>query len=120
MTATYRCPACGKTIPANRPIWRCDCGGPLDLMPGQGLVRSEIDAGDASLWRYRAALALEGPPRVSLGEGWTPLVLRDWDGAPVHFKLESQMPTGSFKDRGTAVMLNHLREVGVGPIHEDS
>ena len=31
-----------------------------------------------------------------------------------------QMPTGSFKDRGTAVMLNHLIEVGVGAIHEDS
>ena len=38
----------------------------------------------------------------------------------MRFKLESQMPTGSFKDRGTAVMLNHLLEVGVGPIHEDS
>jgi threonine synthase len=36
------------------------------------------------------------------------------------FKLESQMPTGSFKDRGTAVMINHLLEIGVGPIHEDS
>ena len=30
------------------------------------------------------------------------------------------MPTGSFKDRGTAVMINHLLELGVGPIHEDS
>ena len=38
----------------------------------------------------------------------TPLVVRDWDGTPIHFKLESQMTTGSFKDRGTAVMLNHL------------
>src|SRR5207244_10640056 len=66
------------------------------------------------------AVALAAPPRISLGEGWTPLVLRDWQGANVHFKLESQMPTGSFKDRGTAVMLNHLLEVGVGPIHEDS
>jgi threonine synthase len=120
LTATYCCPACGKTIPADRPIWRCDCGGPLDLMPGPGLVRDEIDAGDASLWRYRAALALKGSPRVSLGEGWTPLVPRQWESAEVHFKLESQMPTGSFKDRGTAVMLNHLLEVGVGPIHEDS
>jgi threonine synthase len=46
--------------------------------------------------------------------------MRHWDGVPVHFKLDSQMPTGSFKDRGTAVMLNHLLEVGVGPIHEDS
>jgi threonine synthase len=30
------------------------------------------------------------------------------------------MPTGSFKDRGTAVMINHLLEAGVGAIHEDS
>ena len=30
------------------------------------------------------------------------------------------MPSGSFKDRGSAVMINHLLEVGVGPIHEDS
>ena len=118
--ARFRCPACGTAYPADRPLWHCDCGGPLDLEPGQGLRRSDIDADDASLWRYRAALALKESPRVSLGEGWTPLVTRHWDGAPVHFKLESQMPTGSFKDRGTAVMLNHLLEVGVGPIHEDS
>ena len=120
MIATYHCPVCGKTVPADRPIWRCDCGGPLDLTPGQGLIRNDIDASEASLWRYRAALALDGPPRVSLGEGWTPLVQRRWEGAAVHFKLESQMPTGSFKDRGTAVMLNHLLDVGVGPVHEDS
>src|SRR5712691_8692033 len=118
--AAYSCPACGLTIPADRPIWRCACGSHLNLVPGAGLTRDEIDGSDASLWRYRAALALAGPPRVSLGEGWTPLVERSWDGAPVHFKLESQMPTGSFKDRGTAIMLNHLIEVGVGPIHEDS
>ena len=118
--ARFRCPACGTAYPADRPLWHCDCGGPLDLEPGQGLRRSDIDADDASLWRYRAALALKESPRVSLGEGWTPLVTRHWDGVPVRFKLESQMPTGSFKDRGTAVMLNHLLQVGVGPIHEDS
>src|SRR5438309_57648 len=118
--AIYHCPACGKQYRADRPIWHCDCGGHLDLGPGPGLGRDDIVAGDASLWRYRVALALGGPPRVSLGEGWTPLVMRPWDDIPVRFKLESQMPTGSFKDRGTAVMLNHLLEVGVGPIHEDS
>ena len=118
--ARFRCPACGMAYPADRPLWHCDCGGPLDLEPGPGPRRSDIDADDASLWRYRAALALREAPRVSLGEGWTPLVTRHWDGAPVRFKLESQMPTGSFKDRGTAVMLNHLLQVGVGLIHEDS
>src|SRR5437660_7163632 len=30
------------------------------------------------------------------------------------------MPTGWFRVRGTAVMLNHLLAAGVGPIHEDS
>ena len=118
--ALYLCPACGTTLAADKPRWRCDCGSHLNLASGPGIGRGEIVAGDASLWRYRAALALAGPPRVSLGEGWTPLVARDWDGAAIRFKLESQMPTGSFKDRGTAVMLNHLLEVGVGPIHEDS
>jgi threonine synthase len=119
-TARYRCPACGAILAADRPLWRCACGSHLNLEPGQGLVRADIDTADKSLWRYRAALAPSGPPRVSLGEGWTPLVTRNWDGAEIRFKLESQMPTGSFKDRGTAVMLNHLLEVGVGPIHEDS
>jgi threonine synthase len=117
--AEYLCPACGKRLAADRPLWRCDCGSHLNLAPGPGLARGDI-AADASLWRYRTALALAGPPRVSLGEGWTPLVTRDWDGAAIRFKLESQMPTGSFKDRGTVAMLNHLLEVGVGPIHEDS
>src|SRR5712671_5672401 len=119
-TATYHCPACGTAYPADRPIWRCPCGSHVNLVPGPGLRRTDIVGADASLWRYRAALALQGPPKISLGEGWTPLVTRPWDGASVQFKLESQMPTGSFKDRGTAVMLNHLLEVGVGPIHEDS
>jgi len=118
--ATCLCPACGGAFPADRPRWRCDCGSPIELAPGHGLSRADIDRSEASLWRYRTALALAGPPRVSLGEGWTPLVRRDWQGMPVWFKLESQMPTGSFKDRGTAVMINHLIEAGVGPIHEDS
>jgi threonine synthase len=120
ITPTYDCPACGRAWAADQPRWRCDCGSHLNLAPGDGLSRGEIAVGEASLWRYAAALALRGPPRVSLGEGWTPLVQRDWQGAPILFKLESQMPTGSFKDRGSAVMINHLIEAGVGPIHEDS
>jgi threonine synthase len=117
---SYHCPACGATSAADQLRWRCDCGSHLNLGPGRGLVRSEITTADASLWRYKAALALSAPPIVTLGEGWTPLVAREWQGARVLFKLESQMPTGSFKDRGTAVMLNHLLSVGVGRIHEDS
>ncbi len=120
VSATCNCAACGTAYPADRLMWRCPCGGALDLAPGPGLGRGEIAAGEASLWRYAAALAVAAPPRVSLGEGWTALVRRRWHGAELYFKLESQMPTGSFKDRGTAVVVNHLLALGVGPVHEDS
>ena len=68
---SYVCPACGRVWAADRPRWRCDCGSHLNSGAGTGLSRGEIAVGEASLWRYAAALALRGPPRVSLGEGWT-------------------------------------------------
>src|ERR1700751_3980741 len=96
--ASYHCSTCGRSYPADRLLWRCDCGSHLNLAPGRGLMRAEIASREPSLWRYAEALALAGPPVMSLGEGLTPLIQRDWQGARVHFKLESQMPTGSFKD----------------------
>ena len=67
--ATYRCPGCGRVWQADRPLWRCACSSHLNLAPGPGLARGEIAANEASLWRYATALALRGPPRISLGEG---------------------------------------------------
>jgi threonine synthase len=89
------------------------------LSAGTGLGRSQIRGELASLWRYGAAIRVAGP-RISLGEGWTPLVPGTVDRCPVQFKLEFLMPTGSFKDRGTAVMMNHLLERGVTSLLEDS
>jgi threonine synthase len=58
---------------------------------------------------------------VSLGEGLTPLVQQPWgQGAAPHFKLDFLNPTGSFKDRGSSVMLSYLRQYGVRSIVEDS
>jgi threonine synthase len=116
----YECPRCGHRAPVAEPLWRCPaCEGPLDLSRGPGMRRDGIRPELRSLWRYGAALRV-GAPRVTLGEGWTPLVAGEWDGTPVRFKLEFLMPTGSFKDRGTAVMINYLLERGVGRILEDS
>lgn len=56
------------------------------------------------------------PNFVSLGEGATPLIrsrrLEKRFGAELYFKLESQNPTGAFKDRGSAVELTIARELG--------
>ena len=57
---------------------------------------------------------------ISLKEGSTPLikskVIGPSLGIDLHFKLESQNPTGSFKDRGSAVELTVAKELGVPAI----
>jgi threonine synthase len=119
-TMQYECPACGAKAPIAEPLWRCpSCKGPLGLSPGLGLRRDRIRSELRSLWRYGAALGV-AEPRITLGEGWTPLVAGEWEGRKIHFKLEFLMPTGSFKDRGTAVMINYLAERNVKSLLEDS
>jgi threonine synthase len=119
--ASYECPACGKKFPLDPPLWRCPCGkSHLNLTPQPGIGRGEIERERCSLWRYRAALALPEPPTVTLGEGWTPLVESRWRDHPALFKLEFMMPTGSFKDRGAAVMINYLVHRGITAVCEDS
>ena len=62
---------------------------------------------------------------VSLGEGNTPCVELKSTGEVMGLshllgKLEFLNPTGSFKDRGTAIMISVAREQGVTEIVEDS
>jgi threonine synthase len=55
-----------------------------------------------------------------MGEGRTPLLARQLNGVDALLKCEWLMPTGSFKDRGAAVMLSLLREQGITAVLEDS
>jgi threonine synthase len=60
---------------------------------------------------------------VSIGEATTPLVSLDWPrGSPgrVFFKTEGALPTGSFKDRGSAFLVGRLRSDGIAGITVDS
>ncbi len=121
MRASYINPRSGANWSADRALWRApDDGGLLGLTSGRGLVRDEIERSETSLWRYRAAIRVDDRDRVSLGEGLTPLVETEWEGRRLLFKCEHLMPTGSFKDRGTAVMMSHLKQAGVEALLEDS
>lgn len=119
--AHYVDPLDGTEYPIDAPRWRSDAGRPLWIAPGRGLGRDDIDTSAASLWRYRAALPVEFGHPITLGEGRTPLLEHAWgsSGRPL-FKLDFLNPTGSFKDRGTAVMLSYLRDQGVTAVLEDS
>ena len=70
------------------------------------------------LWAYENWLPLtKDTPRISLGEGNTPLVrsrnLEQQIGCgELYFKLEGCNPTGSFKDRGMVVAVAKAMEAG--------
>ena len=110
----------GATYPLDQPRWRGDSGGHLNLGDAPGLARRDIDAAVNSLWRYRRALLVDAADSVTMGEGWTPLILGEWEGVPVLHKLEFMMPTGSFKDRGMTVMVSYLKSRGITEVLEDS
>jgi len=118
-TATYINPRTGAIWPLSTPLWRApDDQGVVELTDGPGLSPADIDQNEGSLWRYAAAIRT--PKHLSLGEGWTPLVAGEWQGQPVLFKCEHLQPSGSYKDRGIAMLVNAMIEAGVTEILEDS
>jgi threonine synthase len=120
MSVRYVDPSDGRAYPIERPLWRSPSGSHLNLSPGEGLKRADIDASRYSVWRYARAIRVDARDAVTMGEGWTPLVPIDWEGVRIEAKLEFMMPTGSFKDRGMTVMMTYLRRCGVERVLEDS
>jgi threonine synthase len=120
MTVLF-CRACDTRPPVRDLNWCCpNCGSYLDAHATRPFRRADIATSEHSLWRYAKATIHEGPVRVTLGEGWTPLVKAEIDGVTVGWKCEFISISGSFKDRGVAVMMNHLIASGVGKVAEDS
>ncbi|MBM4419732.1 MAG: threonine synthase [Chloroflexi bacterium] len=119
------CSACGLTDTADEPRNVCrDCGKVLfaryDLDRARDSMRPEnLRAREPTLWRYMELLPLRnGAARVSLGEGFTPLLslprlARTLGMASLLLKDESLNPTASFKARGMAVAVSRARELGL-------
>ena len=111
------CNECGAAAAALD--WRCrDCGGSLDLTDLPPFDAGRIERGDFSLWRYAAMLPVNR--RVSLGEGMTPLAAVKLGDCGFYAKLEYLNPTGSYKDRGTATLLNYIAALDVSEVIDNS
>ena len=113
-------PETGARYPLDEARWCSDTKGPLMLEPGKGISPGEVDTGVKSLWRYKAALPVDIKNPVTLGEGCTPMVEKAFRGNNFLFKLEWFSPTCSFKDKGAAVMVSYLHQLGIKAILEDS
>jgi threonine synthase len=115
-----RCARCDKRYAADDRRWQCSCGGWLDLLlPPLCIARELVQQRPPDLWRYREAL----PPlasRVSLGESMTPLFPFNHRGREIWLKCDYLLPTGSYKDRGAAILMSHLQAMGVRRVVEDS
>ncbi|MFJ2554611.1 MULTISPECIES: threonine synthase [unclassified Streptomyces] len=113
------CARCGALHPVAGPAWRCPCGGILDVAPFPvALDPVALTGRPATMWRYAEALPLRVDPRVSLGEGMSPLVESVLPG--VRWKLDFLMPTLSFKDRGAVVLATLAKRLGVRAALVDS
>ncbi|HWQ57478.1 MAG TPA: threonine synthase [Clostridia bacterium] len=115
----YMCTICGKRERVDSLLARCACGGlwKLDYAPPP-FERRLLDQNARGVFRYRAFLPLEDEAWrvVTLGEGGTPIV----SAGGVLLKLEYLMPTLSFKDRGAAVLVARMKELGVARAVQDS
>lgn len=86
-----------------------------ELLPADALKQFDM-------WRYSALLPLEpGPVRYPLPVGGTPLLaapaLREAAGMPrLWLKDETRGPSGSNKDRATALVLEHALRSGAGTV----
>lgn len=120
--AVYKCANCGRPQAWTFTGWRCPtCRGVLTLAAPAVFDPGLVDPTAAGVWRYRHTFPLPAEVEpVTLGEGGTPLISVTVAGRPVFFKQENLNPSGSFKDRGMAVLFAALRAAGVREAIEDS
>jgi threonine synthase len=117
-----QCTNCHEPYPAEGTPYRCPkCGGLFDFSALPPFDPSSIEPSQPGIWRYRHSFGLpEAAPVISLGEGSTPLVWGQLFGQRMAFKCEYLNPSGSFKDRGSALIVSFLLGRGAKAAAEDS
>lgn len=125
MKEQYICHTCKKVYDVTEMIWKCECGGLLDLVKEPMKIDPSNWKKDLpSLWRYVEVLPFEKDSSIwegiTMGEGFTPLVVLDESKPNTFVKMDYMMPTLSFKDRGAAILIAKAKELGVKKVIEDS
>jgi threonine synthase len=115
------CIKCGVDYSLDEPVWQCTCGGVLEIQFTPSFSLDKIKERKPTLWRYREAIPINDDINiVSLDEGFTPLLPVEIGGQEILVKQEQLCPTGSFKDRGTTVLVSKIKELGMDKVIEDS
>lgn len=113
----FGCPACGASFESARRPLRCSCGSPLSSTVEWEEMR--IEGNRPGMWRYVSALPFSAGAVPTMGEGWTPLI-PSTEEENLAYKLEFLFPSGSFKDRGTVLVMAEARAWGESEVVQDS
>lgn len=120
MKYEIKCSKCSRTS-SSVLAFKCSCGSPLETHVHFNFEKKKVRKQDYSVWRYVSFFPyVKEKEIISLGEGWTPPVKFSDN---IYFKLENSNPTGSFKDRGSTVLISTLHKLvkkAGGYISEDS
>jgi threonine synthase len=122
-TIRFLCSVCSREYPIETHLFRCECGAAFKLnWTSKPISIFSLQERGTSIWRYRESLPImEDRNIVSLGEGFTPLIPFSYgDFKNVLVKIDYLCPTGSFKDRGSSVLISKLKELGISSFVEDS
>ena len=119
------CPSCNHTFEPFLVLNLCPkCSKPLLARYDLEKAAAKIDLKNLhdrarSIWRFPEVLPVGDPAcRISLGEGWTPLIRAERLGHSakhdfLYIKDEGSNPTGSFKARGLGMAVSCALERGV-------
>lgn len=118
----YVCVECGHKFPLESNVWKCHCGGLLNLEYEKKPIDFKATAisKDHSLWKYIDSLPFEKEDcwrNITMGEGGTPLIQLE---SNLYAKADYYMPTLSFKDRGAAVLIAMAKKLAVEEVVADS
>jgi len=120
--AEYICRECSQPYPDTGLPHECpNCGGTFSLRDLTYVEPTSEPGKPQGVWRFARSFGLpESYPITYLGEGATPLVPINIEGKEFWAKLENLNPSGSFKDRATAVLTSVLKGRNQLNVIEDS
>lgn len=121
VSGSFLCSRCGRSFAVDVLQASCDCGGYFVCEGAPSFDPGVFVAGRGAIWRYASALPLNDlRGAISLGEVTPPLVDATIGGVQVRLKLDHLFPTGSYKDRGSSVLISCIKDFGVDRVVEDS
>jgi len=116
------CTNCGRDYPILGSPFRCIvCGGIYDFQDPIIYDSEKIEQLQPGIWKYRHTFNISDDVNaISLGEGDTPLIWTEMLGQKIAIKCEFLNPTGSFKDRGSSLIVSILKSQNIYKLIEDS